>query len=88
VRDRQIRELLRLAEEAGIEDGRAEIRPAPAHHDLAHRISSHREVVSREMSALAKAGLVEKRRGALVVKDTDCLLSLLRDIDRGNARGR
>ena len=35
--------------------------------ERAARISSHREVVSREMSALAKAGLVEKREGALII---------------------
>ncbi len=67
VRDRLIRELLRLAEAAGGHEGRAEIRPAPTHFELAHRISSQREVVSREMSALAKAGLVEKREGVLII---------------------
>jgi len=81
VRDRLIRELLRLAEAAGGPEGRAEIRPAPTHHELAHRISSHREVVSREMSALAKAGLVEKREGALMVSDLDQLRSLIADAE-------
>lgn len=81
VRDRLIRELLRLADAAGVRDGRAEIRPAPTHFDLAHRISSHREVVSREMSALAKAGLVEKREGALMVSGLDKLRSLIADTE-------
>lgn len=67
VRDRLIRELLRLAEATSVHEGRAEIRPAPTHFELATRISSHREVVSREMSAMAKAGLVEKRHGALII---------------------
>ncbi len=67
VRDRLIRELLRQAEETGARTGRAEIRPAPTQVALAARISSHREVVSREMSALAKAGLVKKRGGALII---------------------
>jgi CRP-like cAMP-binding protein len=81
VRDRLIRELLRLAEAAGGPEGRAEIHPAPTHLELAHRISSHREVVSREMSALAKAGLVKKRGGALVVSDLHQLRSLIADAE-------
>jgi CRP-like cAMP-binding protein len=67
VRDRLIRELLRQAGGTGARKGGAEIRPAPTQVELAARISSHREVVSREMSALAKAGLVEKRDGALII---------------------
>jgi CRP-like cAMP-binding protein len=81
VRDRLIRELLRLAEASGGPEGRAEIRPAPTQFELAHRISCHREVVSREMSRLAKAGLVEKREGALIVCDLDQLRSLLGDAE-------
>jgi len=71
VRDRLIRELLRQAGGGGARKGRAEIRPAPTQADLAARISSHREVVSREMSVLAKAGLVEKRGGALIISSLD-----------------
>ena len=37
--------------------------------DLAARISTHREAVSREMSALAKQKLVERRGGALLLHD-------------------
>ncbi len=81
VRDRLIRELLRLAEASGGQEGGAEIRPAPTHFELVHRISSHREVVSRELSALAKAGLVEKREGALMVSDLDQLRSLIADAE-------
>ena len=81
VHDRLIHELLRLAEAAGPQEGWAEIRPAPTHFDLAHRISSHREVVSREMSALAKAGLVNKRKGALIVRNLDQLRQLAADAE-------
>lgn len=69
VRQRLIHELMRLAEEAGVSDGRAEIRPAPTHFELASRIGAYREAVSREMSVLQKAGLVEKRSGTLIVHD-------------------
>lgn len=73
VRQRLRHELLRLAEEAGVRENRAEIRPAPTHFKLAARIGAYREAVSREMSVLQKAGLVEKRRGALIVHDRDKL---------------
>ncbi len=81
VRDRLLHELLRLAEATSMQDGRAEIRPAPTQFELAHRISSHREVVSREMSGLSKAGLVVKREGALIISDLDQLRGLIADAE-------
>lgn len=77
MRHRLLRELLRLAAVAGVDQGRAEIRPAPTHFELASRIGAHREAVSREMSALHKAGLLEKRGGALVLRDSDTLRGLM-----------
>ena len=76
VRERLIRELIRLAGGDAIETGPAEIRPAPTHFDLAARISTHREAVSREMSAMAKQGLVVKRAGALYLHDIAALRAL------------
>lgn len=81
VRERLVVELVRLAEAADPRDGRAEIRPAPTHFELASRISAHREAVSREMSALAKAGLMEKRGGALVVLDFERLRGLVAGVE-------
>ena len=62
VRKRLIRELLRLAEDNEQREGSASISPAPTHFDLAARISTHREAVSREMSALAKREADRKAR--------------------------
>jgi CRP-like cAMP-binding protein len=76
VRDRLIRELLRLAEGGGREGDTVLIAPAPTHFELSAKISTHREAVSREMSALAKKGLVEKRAGSLVLLDLDSLREL------------
>jgi CRP-like cAMP-binding protein len=45
------------------------ISPAPTHFDLAAKISTHREAVSREMSALAKRHLIERRGDGLVLRD-------------------
>jgi CRP/FNR family transcriptional regulator, cyclic AMP receptor protein len=62
-------ELLRLsAPRPG--DGKARsISPPPFHHDIANRIGARREVITRELSVLEKAGLIEKTRGALVLRD-------------------
>jgi CRP-like cAMP-binding protein len=60
-------ELLRLA---GPRPGRPTERtvtPPPYHHVLAARIGCRREQVTRELSAMAHEGLVEKTRGALVL---------------------
>jgi CRP/FNR family transcriptional regulator, cyclic AMP receptor protein len=76
VRKRLIRELLRLAEGANSGEGEVSIKPAPTHFDLAARISTHREAVSRAMSELARRKLIEKRRGALVLRDLETLKTL------------
>ena len=83
VRKRLIRELLRLAEESEQAEGRAAIAPAPTHFDLAARISTHREAVSREMSALAKRKLIERRGGSLVIRDLAGLKALAGGDDEG-----
>jgi CRP-like cAMP-binding protein len=69
VRGRLIRELLRLAEAAGASGNQATISPAPTHFELASKIGTHREAVSREMSALAKRKLINKRSGSLFLPD-------------------
>ena len=76
VRDRLVRELLRLAAEAGEEQGQARVSPAPTHFDLAAKISTHREAVSREMSTLAKLKLIEKRGDSLILLDLAALKAL------------
>jgi len=62
-------ELLRLAREAGVEGNVARIDPAPTHADFASQVSTYREEVTRELSALTKAGLVRKDGHALIVSD-------------------
>ncbi len=82
VRKRLVRELLRLAQESD-QAGEAAIAPAPTHFDLAARISTHREAVSRAMSALAKRKLIEKRGGSLVIRDLAGLRALAGGDDEG-----
>ena len=84
VRDRLIGELLRMAEGFANVNGRVEIQPAPTHFELASRIATHREAVSREMSSLAKkSGVLGKEHKTLVINDIDALRAL-RD-DKGDA---
>jgi CRP-like cAMP-binding protein len=71
-------ELLRLAHEAGVDGNRARLDPAPRHADLAGRISTYREQVSREMSVLQRVGLLHKDGTALVVADVARLQELVK----------
>jgi CRP-like cAMP-binding protein len=64
-RERLARELLRQTQ--GQNGETARLAPAPTHYDLAARISTHREAVSRELSRLAKKGIVQRQNGALLV---------------------
>ena len=77
VRHRMYAELLRLARpEAGHPD-RAVISPPPVHAEIAARVSTRREAVAREFKALERAGLIERRRGAIVLTDTNRLQLLI-----------
>jgi CRP-like cAMP-binding protein len=76
-------ELLRLAREHGGEGNRAVIRPAPTHAEIASRVSTHREAVTRELSDLARGGLIERRSGDLIVCDVAALAALVEEA-RGN----
>lgn len=73
VQQRVCLELLRLAQGAGGTGNEVRIEPAPRHADLAHLVSSYREQITRELSALAKAGVLARQDGALVVRDLDRL---------------
>ena len=73
---RLVLEIIRLAEDTGVDDGRVELEYFPTHHDLAARISSHREAVSRQVSELIKGGLLEKDGRRMVVKDLGALRAL------------
>ena len=76
-------ELARLAREAGIEANSARIDPAPKHADLASQVSTYREEVTREISALAKAGLVRKDGRALIVCDLARLERMVDEVKAG-----
>ena len=67
-------DLLRLAHEAGAEPaGSCVLSPAPRHADIAARVSTTREQVTREMSVLAKRGLLKKHPEGLLIGDVNTL---------------
>lgn len=61
-------ELLRLARGQGGFDG-VTLNPAPTHAELANRIGTHREAVTRELRRLADRNIVRSRRRALEFLD-------------------
>ena len=77
VKSRIHAELLRLAKNNMITENTAEIIPSPTHLDIANRISTHREAVSREISELTKSGILNRSEGKLIVNDVAKLESLI-----------
>jgi CRP-like cAMP-binding protein len=82
VQNRVHAELLRLAREAGVQGNSARIDPAPKHSDIAGKVSSYREQVTRELSAMAKQGLIERSNGALVIPDVERLERIVSEVRR------
>lgn len=78
VRSRLHCELLRLSLEAGVHDNRAEITPAPTHAELASRIGTHREAVTRELQYLKQEGVVDQKDRGLVIADIGRLTGIVR----------
>jgi len=76
-------ELLRLAREAGVSGNRARLDPAPKHADLASQVSTYREQVTRELSALARAKVLGKEGRALVVLDVARLRRMVDEAKSG-----
>ena len=72
-------ELLRLAGLGSRQGNSARIVPAPTHVEIASRVSTHREAVTRELNRLAKIGIIERRGGTLLVKDLDHLVQMVQD---------
>jgi CRP-like cAMP-binding protein len=83
VQNRIHAEILRLAREAGVERNSARIVPGPKHADIASQVSTYREQVTRELSALAKTGVLGKEGSALVVRDMKRLEKMVEDVRAG-----
>jgi CRP-like cAMP-binding protein len=78
-------ELLRLCAEAGGESTCVTVESAPTHADLAARIGTHREAVTREMGDLADRGILSQERRRITVPDTRKLARLVEMVVGGGA---
>jgi CRP-like cAMP-binding protein len=78
VRNRVHAELLRLARDHGGND--AVICPAPTHTEIASRISTHREAVTRELNRLEDLGLIVREGRSLRVADLERLQAMVEDV--------
>jgi CRP/FNR family cyclic AMP-dependent transcriptional regulator len=81
VRERLVLELLRRSRAARENPMEAVISPPPVHADLAGRISTRREIVTKELSSMERDGLVRRSRGALTLADVPRLMALVRALD-------
>jgi len=77
VKNRIHSELLRLARESERDGNQARISPAPTHADIASRISTHREAVTRELNDLTKSGLLARDGRTLIITDMEELERLV-----------
>ena len=73
-------DLLRLARKLSDDDMTASISPIPVHGDVASRVSSTRETVARVMNDLARKGIVERQKEALLIKDLPRLEEMVEDV--------
>ena len=78
VRNRIHAELLRLTAGAPRVDERVVISNI-THADIASRISTHREAVSRELSRLAQKGILQREGGDIIVLDIERLTKMVSD---------
>ena len=73
-------ELLREARSNPTDDNTAEISPIPVHGDIASRVSTTRETVARVLNDLARQGIVERRKDALVIHDLTRLSEMVEEV--------
>jgi CRP/FNR family transcriptional regulator, cyclic AMP receptor protein len=73
-------ELLRQARGNMSDEFQATIKPNPVHGDIASRVSTTRETVARVMSDLARQGVVERRKDALVILDVESLQDMVEEV--------
>ena len=73
-------ELLRLASLAPREGKSVRLVPPPTHAEIASRVSTHREAVTRELNRLSRVGLIERQPGMLIIWDVDRLVEMLHEM--------
>ena len=73
-------ELLRQAIPNISGDNTAAISPIPVHADIASRVSTTRETVARVLNELARQGIVDREKDALVIVDVKSLQSMVEEV--------
>ena len=73
-------ELMRQATALSSDGRTATISPIPLHADLASRVSTTRETVARVLNDLARDGIVERQKNALVVRDLPRLSAMVEEL--------
>jgi len=85
LRHRLYSELLRLSTPRGERAGERVITPPPFHHIMAARIGCRREQVTREFTMMSQEGLIERTRGALILRQPDVLKARVAEAMREDA---
>lgn len=78
VRSRLHCELLRLSIDGGVADNKVVISPAPTHAQIANRIGTHREAVTRELQYLHEQGITAQEGRMLTIRDVARLAEIVR----------
>ena len=73
-------ELLQMGRPMGIDPDRYIIRPSPVFVELARRLNSTRETVSRTVSELQSKGILTREPGALIIENQDRLRDAIEHI--------
>ncbi len=73
-------ELLRLARDVTDQGGEVVIPDPPTHAEIASRVATHREAVTRECKQLETLGVIEWRRGRHVIKDVEALERMVKEV--------
>lgn len=70
-------EIIRLSRENDTGNNRAEISNMPTHLEIANKLATHREAVTKELNFLVKQGYLEKGKDILIVPDIEKLDKLI-----------
>ncbi|MBZ6077964.1 Crp/Fnr family transcriptional regulator [Microvirga puerhi] len=85
LRHRLYSELLRLSIPRSDHQGERVITPPPFHHIMAARIGCRREQVTREFTMMSHEGLIERTRGALILRQPEVLKARVAEALREDA---
>ncbi|MDH3689929.1 MAG: Crp/Fnr family transcriptional regulator [Gammaproteobacteria bacterium] len=72
-------ELLRLATGHKENGSVMVISPVPKHADIASKVSTHREAVTRELKELEQIGVIERSKDQLIIRDPDRLAKMAQE---------